>query len=105
MDRRILRAYRALIKNSCEGYGRGIIALLPSFASDIAQLLRAGDAKGAAASLAEFKNIFGPENVFLELHTTRVLGHEIALCKKIIALARQSGTPLVAQHDVLSQTR
>ena len=55
-------------------YGHGIIALLPSFAGDIAQLLRAGDANGAAASLAEFKDIFGAENVFLEIHTTRVLG-------------------------------
>ena len=62
--------------------------------------MRAGDANGAAASLAEFKDIFGAENVFLEItHHPRVEVLE-ALMKKIIALARQSGTPLVAQHDV-----
>ncbi|OGG39767.1 hypothetical protein A2118_01850, partial [Candidatus Kaiserbacteria bacterium GWA2_50_9] len=81
-------------------HSRGIIALLPSFAGDITQLLRAGDANGAAAALAEFKDIFGVDNVFLEItHHPKVEGHE-ALMKKIIVLARQSGTPIVAQHDV-----
>ncbi|TSC63940.1 MAG: DNA polymerase III subunit alpha, partial [Parcubacteria group bacterium Gr01-1014_91] len=80
--------------------GRGVIALLPSFAGDIAQLLRAGDKNGAAAALAEFKQIFGPENVFLEItHHPKVAKHE-ALMQKIIALARETDTPLVAQHDV-----
>ncbi|MDD2657448.1 MAG: DNA polymerase III subunit alpha [Candidatus Pacebacteria bacterium] len=78
----------------------GLIALLPSFAGDIAQLLRAGDANGAAAALAEFKETFGPDNVFLEItHHPKVEGHE-ALMKKIIALARESDTPLVGQNDV-----
>lgn len=89
--------------------GRGIIAIIPSFAGDIAQLLRAGDHDGAAAALAEFKGIFSAEGaplgrgkprVFLEItHHPKVSGHE-ALMQKIIALARQSGTPLVAQNDV-----
>ncbi|MEK7144905.1 MAG: DNA polymerase III subunit alpha [Patescibacteria group bacterium] len=81
-------------------HGHGIIAILPSFAGDVAQLLRAGDVDGAAASLAEFKNIFGAGNVFLEItHHPKVAGHE-ALMQKIITLARQNSTPLVAQHDV-----
>ena len=79
---------------------RGVIAIIPSFAGDIAQLLRAGDANGAAAALAEFKNILGNENVFLEItHHPKVAGHE-ALMQKIIVLARESNTPLVAQNDV-----
>jgi len=80
--------------------GGGLIAILPSFAGDIAQLLRAGDENGAAAALAEFKDIFGAENVFLEIsHHPQVEGHE-ALMKKIVALAHRSGTPIVGQHDV-----
>ena len=43
MDKEILRRYAS-----------GIIAILPSFAGDVAQLLRAGDTNGAAASLSEF---------------------------------------------------
>ncbi|MFM2330816.1 MAG: hypothetical protein RLZZ26_323, partial [Candidatus Parcubacteria bacterium] len=81
-------------------HSRGVIAILPSFAGDVAQCLRAGDHDGAAAVLAEFKNILGAENVFLELtHHPKVAGHE-ALMDKIIALGKESGTPLVAQHDV-----
>ena len=81
-------------------HGRGIIALLPSFAGDVAQCLRAGDPDGAAAALAEFKNIFGSENVFLEItHHPKVAGHE-ELQQQIVALAHSSGTPLVGQHDV-----
>lgn len=78
----------------------GIIALIPSFAGDVAQLLRAGDKNGAAAALAEFKNIFSEGNVFLEItHHPKVAGHE-ALMQKIITLARENDVPLVAQHDV-----
>jgi len=89
MDKELLRAH-----------GRGVIAIIPSFAGDVAQLLRAGDPSGAAAALAEFKNIFGAENVFLEItHHPKVIGHE-ALMEKIINLARESDTSLVAQNDV-----
>ncbi len=81
-------------------HSRGIIAIIPSFAGDVVQLLRAGDKNGAAAVLAEFKQIFGNENVFLEItHHQKVAGHE-ALQQKIIALARESDTPLVGQNDV-----
>ncbi len=89
MDKELLRAHRA-----------GIIAIIPSFAGEVAQQLRAGDANGAAAALEEFKTIFGADNVFLEItHHPKVEGHE-ALMKEIIALGRASGTPLVAQNDV-----
>lgn len=89
IDKELLREHAA-----------GIIAILPSFAGDIAQLLRANDANGAAAALAEFKNIFGAENIFLEItHHPKVAGHE-ALMKKISAFARENDADLVAQHDV-----
>ena len=90
--------------------GRGLIALLPSFASDVTQCLRAGDTDGAAAALAEFKDIFPSEGgsasggglprLFLEItHHPKVAGHE-ELQQQIVALAHSSGTPLVGQHDV-----
>ena len=80
--------------------GQHLIAILPSFASDISQHLRANDTDGAKAALAEFKNIFGADNVFLEItHHPKVEGHE-ALMAQVVALGRETGTPLVAQHDV-----
>ena len=87
-------------KELLRAHGRGIIAIIPSFAGDVAQLLRVGDHDGAAAALAEFKQIFGDKNVFLEItHHPKVAGHE-SLMNKIIRLAHENNTPLVAQHDV-----
>lgn len=89
MDKELLREH-----------AKGIIALLPSFSSDVSQLLRANDPNGAEAAIAEFKSIFGQDNVFLEItHHPKVEGHE-ALMQKLIALAKKTNTPLVAQHDV-----
>ncbi|MHB0865993.1 MAG: DNA polymerase III subunit alpha [Minisyncoccota bacterium] len=78
----------------------GLIAILPSFRSDVAEFLRANNSEGAHAALAEFKSIFGQDNVFLEItHHPHVAGHE-ELMEKVIALGRESDTPLLAQHDV-----
>ena len=87
-------------KELLRGHCTGLIAILPSFASDVAQFLRAGDLEGAGAALAEFKTIFGPDNVFLEItHHPHVAGHEI-LMQKVIEMAHGTDTPLLAQHDV-----
>jgi DNA polymerase-3 subunit alpha len=84
--------------------GANLIAILPSFASDVSQLLRALDGAGARAALEEFASLFPPDEggprLYLEItHHPKVPGHE-ALMQDIIALARETGTPLVAQHDV-----
>ncbi len=79
---------------------QGIIAIMPSFAGDVAQMLRAGDRAGAHAALAEFTDIFGTENLFLEItHHPRVSGHT-KLTQQTIELARETHTELLAQHDV-----
>lgn len=89
MDRELLRNHSA-----------GLIALIPSFAGDVVQLLGAGDRNGAAAALAEHISIFGKGNVFLEIsHHPKVEGHEKRMTQ-LRALAAAEGVPLVAQHDV-----
>ncbi len=78
----------------------GLIALIPSFAGNVAQLIRTNDNDGAAAALDEYKNIFGHDNVFLEIsHHPKVKGHSNVM-KQIVALSQQSGVPVIAQHDV-----
>ncbi len=79
---------------------QGLIALIPSFAGSPAQALKNGDTAGAAASIAEYQSIFGKENVYLEIsHHPNVEGH-MERMKKLRALSKESGAPLVAQHDV-----
>lgn len=81
-------------------HSNGVIAIIPSFAGDVAQLLRAGDPKGARAAVAEFIEIFGRDNLFLEItHHPRVEGHE-PLMQEVVKLARYTKTELLAQHDV-----
>ena len=82
----------------------GIIAILPSFASDVSRLLAAGDRAGASAALAEYKSIMGNSeagpNLYVEItHHPRVEGHE-ARMKELIAVAKEADIPIVAQHDV-----
>jgi DNA polymerase III subunit alpha len=89
MDKELLRAHAG-----------GLIALIPSFAGDVAQLLKQGDTKGASAAAAEYVSIFGKENVYLEIsHHPKVRGHEERM-KQIVAIGNQEGIPVVAQHDV-----
>jgi DNA polymerase-3 subunit alpha len=88
MDKELLREHHA-----------GIIALIPSFAGDVAQMIASGDKAGAAAALAEWESIFGKGNVFLEItHHPSVPGHEDKM-KKLIELSKESGVLLVAQQD------
>ena len=89
IDKELLRAHHT-----------GLIAIIPSFSGDVTQALRAGNPDTAGATLDEFKTIFGPSNVFLEItHHPHVAGHEL-LMQKIIDMAHGTDTPLVAQHDV-----
>ncbi len=90
------RIDRALLRT----HAKGLLALIPSFAGDTSQLLAAGDEDGAGAALAEWESIFGKGNVFLEItHHPSVQGHKEKM-EKVRALAKRSGVPLVAQHDV-----
>lgn len=90
------RMDRELLKE----HSKGIIALIPSFSGDVVQLIAAGDTDGAAAALAEHVSIFGKGNVFLEItHHPKVDGHD-ARMRAITKLSKESGVPVVAQHDV-----
>lgn len=89
IDREILKEFSA-----------GLIALIPSFAGDVARLLAAGDPNGAAAALAEYKSIMPDGSLYLEIsHHPKVNGHNDRM-RKIIELGKEAGVPVVAQHDV-----
>jgi DNA polymerase-3 subunit alpha len=89
MDKELLREH-----------SEGLIALIPSFAGDVAQFFKAGDKAGAAAALSEYVSIFGKDNVFLEItHHPKAHGHEARMAQ-ILELSESSGVPVVAQQDV-----
>lgn len=81
-------------------HGEGLIALIPSFSGEVALALKARDKEKAAAKLKEYADIFGRDNVYLEItHHPEIEGHQ-GLSRDIVSLSRESGIPLAAAHDV-----
>lgn len=77
----------------------GLVCILPSFASEISQHLKNDDLEAAGADLDWYYDLYG-ENCYLELtHHPEIFG-QVELAQKIKALAKKSGRPLVAAHDV-----
>jgi DNA polymerase-3 subunit alpha len=90
------RVDRELLKKHAEG----LIAIIPSLSGDVALALSLGDTAGASASLEEYKNIFGTDNLFLEItHHPKISGHEERM-RTIGILGKASGVRCVAQQDV-----
>lgn len=81
-------------------YSDGLIAILPSFFGETALALKNKDVKNAKEIIEQYKNIFGKENVFLEItHHPEIDDHN-ELQEKIKRLGEDTGTELVAAHDV-----
>ncbi|HEX2158286.1 MAG TPA: DNA polymerase III subunit alpha, partial [Actinomycetes bacterium] len=82
-----------------ERYGEGLIATSGCLGSEVNQRLLKGDRKGAAATLAEFRDLFGPGNYFVELHD-HGLPEQRRVNPDLIALAGDLGLPLLASNDL-----
>lgn len=86
-------------KELIEKYSGGLICISPSFSGATTQALKNGDLEEAKRLVAWYKKVYGTENFYLELtHHPEIEGHEETM-KKIISLAKETGTPLVAAHD------
>ncbi|MES3004520.1 MAG: DNA polymerase III subunit alpha [Patescibacteria group bacterium] len=87
-----------------EKYNEGIIAIAPSFSSDILQSIKMAHTEQAGERLAWYKNTFketenGPR-FFLEVtHHPEIKGHEDNM-QKVVTFAKENNIPLVAAHDV-----
>ena len=90
-----------------EKYGEGLIAIAPSFSSDVLHSLKTGNMEQAHERLNWYKKTFNssldigcPSNFFLEItHHPEIKGHEENM-KKIVDFAKKTQTPLVAAQDV-----
>ena len=87
-------------KELIETYKDGLICISPSFSGAISQALKISDVDEAKRLVSWYKQVYGAENFYLELtHHPEIEGHE-TLMRKIISLAKETDTPLVAAHDV-----
>ncbi len=87
-------------KELMEKYHEGIIAIAPSFSSDIMQAIKMSHPEKALERLQWYKTTFGENNFFLEIsHHPEIKGHEENM-KKLVDFARETNTQIVAAHDV-----
>ena len=96
-----------------EKYHEGLIAIAPSFSSNITQALKNHDLVKAREMIAFYKRIFsgapstsasgtGASSADFYIEITRhpeIDGHE-ALMAELVKLARETDTPIVAGHDI-----
>ncbi len=80
-------------------HGEGIIALTACLRGEIPTLLLAGEEEKARERLNEFKEIFGVENVYIELQDHGI-PEEREVVSKLISLAKKTGTKMVCTNDV-----
>jgi DNA polymerase-3 subunit alpha len=80
-------------------YGKGLIVTTGCPSSEIQTKLRFGRYDEARAVAGELRDIFGPENVFVEL-MDHGLEIERRVQKDLLRLARDLGLPLVATNDL-----
>jgi DNA polymerase III subunit alpha len=89
------RADRELLNS----YAQGLIATTGCPSGEIQTLLRIGDYDKARASAAEFREIFGSGNFFLEL-MDHGLEIETRVREDLIKLGKDLGLPLIATNDL-----
>ncbi len=84
-----------LLKN----YSQDLVCIIPSFAGEVARALKDRDDEYALKKLTWYKEVFG-EDCYLEItHHPEIIDHEENQ-KRIIKLAKETETKLVAAHDV-----
>ncbi len=79
-------------------YAAGLIALSGCIGGDVPQRILAGDQDGARALAEEYSQIMGPDNYFLEIQD-HGMDEERVVREGLLAIARQTGLPLVATND------
>lgn len=88
VDREILRAH-----------SKGIICLSGCISGPVNEWLLLGDENKALETLAELKDIYGKDHLFVELHN-HGLEKQLEVLPKLIALSQQLDLPTVAANDV-----
>ena len=76
----------------------GLIALSACPMGEVGKRIAAGDVAGARQHVGQYRDMFGPENYFLEIQD-HGLEVERQVMPTIIEIARDLGVPLVATND------
>ncbi len=80
-------------------HSQGLIALSACLGGEISRALASDNHERARRTVMEYKEIFGPENFFIELQQHQNLEEQNAVTPLLVKLARETGTPTVATQD------
>ncbi len=84
---------------SLKKWSENLICIIPSFNSELINALRLNDETKAKEFLDIYRNIYGDENLYLELtHHPEVEKHQ-ELMSKLVEFAKKYNAKLVAAHD------
>ena len=86
-------------KELLSAHAAGLIGLSGCLAGEINSAIQANNLEKAKQSAAEYRDILGPENFFMEMHDHGM--EEQRLCNRVLPkIARDIGVGLVAANDV-----
>jgi DNA polymerase-3 subunit alpha len=88
IDRDLLRAHH-----------EGLIALSSCLGGEVSQALMSGNTEKAKKLAIEYRDIMGPGNYFIELQQHTQMPEQNEMTPRLVALARETGIPLVAAQD------
>ncbi|HEV2686780.1 MAG TPA: PHP domain-containing protein, partial [Actinomycetota bacterium] len=80
-------------------YSKGIIATTGCLAGEVGQLLLQGQVEHATRVAGEYREIFGPDNFFVELQD-HGLGDQHTVFPRLLEIAKAIGAPLLATNDL-----
>ncbi|MEX1026994.1 MAG: PHP domain-containing protein, partial [Candidatus Paceibacterota bacterium] len=82
-----------------EKYHQDLVCISPSFSGDIAKALEHGDSEKARELIKWYTNLFG-DDFYIEISRHPELSGHNEKMEQLVALARETNTPIVAAHDV-----
>ncbi len=85
-------------KQLLEQHHEGLVCLSACLAGEIPQALLAGDYERAKSIALWYRDLFGPENYYIELQDHGLEEDQIVL-PQLIKLARETGIPMAATND------
>lgn len=87
-------------KELMEKYKDGLVSIMPQFSGEVSSALKNSDTGKAEKIIGWYKEIYGPDNFFLEITHHPEMEGQIELKESIKKIAKETGTEFVAAHDV-----
>ncbi len=87
-------------KDLLRKYSEGLVCLTACLQGEVSKAAGNDDPAMAEKALLEYRDIFGPDNLFVELQHHPELDHQIMSNRHLINIAKRHSLPLIATNDV-----